>query len=128
MARASHGVLEGSWYCEMTFRRTQEASHVRCVRVCGGRDDRRPPLFARGVTERPPGCARRSLGWVTRHADLQGPVGMDEHGFGFRDISGCKVHRSNRTAYGEPFGASAVCGGVHTAAAVVAAAAAAAGS
>lgn len=31
------------------------------------------------------------LGWCTRKAELQAPVGFDEHGFSYRDLEGSKV-------------------------------------
>lgn len=47
---------------------------------------------------------RCSLGWATKQADLQTPVGFDAHGFAYRDIEGVKVHSSVREPYGEPYG------------------------
>lgn len=36
------------------------------------------------------------IGWSTRAADLQAPVGYNEHSYAVRDISGSRVHRSRR--------------------------------
>ncbi|KAG1654194.1 hypothetical protein FOA52_004569 [Chlamydomonas sp. UWO 241] len=40
------------------------------------------------------------MGWATKKAELQAPVGFDEHGFGFRDLEGSKVHQGKREPYG----------------------------
>lgn len=39
-------------------------------------------------------------GWATKKAELQAPVGFDEHGYGFRDLEGSKVHQGKREPYG----------------------------
>lgn len=44
------------------------------------------------------------LGWCTRRAELQAPVGFDEHGFCYRDLEGSRVHKGLREAYGEAYG------------------------
>ena len=45
------------------------------------------------------------LGWCTKKAELQAPVGFDEHGYAFRDLEGSKVHNGKREAYGAvPYG------------------------
>ena len=44
------------------------------------------------------------VGWSTRKGDLSGPVGCDKYGWGYRDVSGSKVHKGNRDdEYGESF-------------------------
>lgn len=43
------------------------------------------------------------LGWATKKAELQGPVGYDSHSFAYRDIGGVKVHKAAREPYGEPY-------------------------
>lgn len=51
---------------------------------------RLPPLL-------PAACR---LGWATRQAELNAPVGADEHGFGYRSKEGSKVNgRGQRTAH-----------------------------
>ena len=51
-----------------------------------------------------------SVGWATKEANVQFPVGFDEHGFAYRDL-GSAVHRSIRDDdYGETFGAGDVIG------------------
>jgi hypothetical protein len=36
------------------------------------------------------------IGWSTRFANLQAPVGYDEHSYAIRDVSGSRVHKSRR--------------------------------
>lgn len=43
------------------------------------------------------------VGWATRKAELQAPVGADVSGFSFRSIAGSKVHCGERHEYGESF-------------------------
>lgn len=71
-ARASHGVHEGAWYCEVRVSHLGRSGHCR-------------------------------LGWCTRKAELQAPVGFDTFGFSYRDIEGSKVTEGRREPYGEPF-------------------------
>lgn len=50
------------------------------------------------------------LGWSTKQAEINAPVGYDQHGFGYRDLEGSKVHKASREEYGEPFGEGDVLG------------------
>jgi Set1/Ash2 histone methyltransferase complex subunit ASH2 len=50
------------------------------------------------------------LGWSTKQAEINAPVGYDQHGFGYRDLEGSKVHKASRQEYGEPFGQGDVLG------------------
>jgi Set1/Ash2 histone methyltransferase complex subunit ASH2 len=43
------------------------------------------------------------LGWCTRKAELQAPVGYDAFGFCFRDVDGSKVSNGLREPYGQAF-------------------------
>ncbi|GIL55194.1 hypothetical protein Vafri_10798 [Volvox africanus] len=43
------------------------------------------------------------LGWCTRKAELQAPVGYDTFGFSYRDVDGSKVSNGLREAYGQSF-------------------------
>ncbi len=43
------------------------------------------------------------LGWCTRKAELQAPVGYDTFGFCYRDVDGSKVSNGLREPYGQPF-------------------------
>ena len=71
-ARASHGVHEGAWYCEVKVTHLGKSGHCR-------------------------------LGWCTRKAELQAPVGFDTFGFSYRDLEGSKVTDGRRDPYGEPY-------------------------
>lgn len=50
------------------------------------------------------------LGWSSRQAEINAPVGYDQHGFGYRDLEGSRVHKASREAYGEPYGEGDVLG------------------
>jgi Set1/Ash2 histone methyltransferase complex subunit ASH2 len=56
----------------------------------------------------PTGAVR--LGWATRSAELQAPVGCDAHGYSLRSVDGAKVHAGLRQAYGRGFGEGDVVG------------------
>lgn len=71
-ARCSHGVHEGTWYCEVTISRLGSTGHAR-------------------------------VGWCTKRAELQAPVGYDTFGYCYRDLEGSKVTAGKREAYGQPF-------------------------
>ena len=50
------------------------------------------------------------IGWSTNKCELNAPVGFDEHGYGYCDVSGQKVHHRKRQSYGEAFAAGDVVG------------------
>lgn len=50
------------------------------------------------------------LGWSSRQAEINAPVGYDQHGFGYRDLEGSRVHKASREPYGEPYGEEDVLG------------------
>mmetsp|Transcript_34989 Transcript_34989/g.77830 ORF Transcript_34989/g.77830 Transcript_34989/m.77830 type:complete len:356 (+) Transcript_34989:227-1294(+) len=50
------------------------------------------------------------LGWCTKKAELQAPVGFDQFGYAYRDLEGSKVHQGSREPYGQPFGEGDVVG------------------
>lgn len=56
----------------------------------------------------PSGAAR--VGWATRQAEVNGPVGADKYGFSYRSIEGSKVHAAWRDEYGKPYGEDDVVG------------------
>lgn len=43
------------------------------------------------------------LGWSTRRADIETPVGFDSQGFGIRDRTGEFIHKARLKPYGEAF-------------------------
>lgn len=71
-ARCSHGVHQGTWYCEVHVTSLGSTGHCR-------------------------------LGWCTKKAELQAPVGYDKFGYSYRDLEGSKVHKALREPFGEPF-------------------------
>ena len=50
------------------------------------------------------------VGWSTNKCELNAPVGFDQHGYGYCDVSGDKVHHRNRESYGEAYAAGDVVG------------------
>mmetsp|Transcript_38544 Transcript_38544/g.53516 ORF Transcript_38544/g.53516 Transcript_38544/m.53516 type:complete len:327 (+) Transcript_38544:142-1122(+) len=40
------------------------------------------------------------VGWCSKRADIQAPVGCDKHGYCYRDIDGSKLHAGVREVYG----------------------------
>lgn len=50
------------------------------------------------------------VGWGTKQAEINAPVGYDQYGFGYRDLEGSKVHKALREEYAEPYGESDVLG------------------
>jgi Set1/Ash2 histone methyltransferase complex subunit ASH2 len=47
---------------------------------------------------------------VTKKAELQAPIGYDQHGYCYRDLEGSKVHKALREPYGESFSEGDVIG------------------
>ncbi|GFH32442.1 Set1/Ash2 histone methyltransferase complex subunit ASH2 [Haematococcus lacustris] len=77
--RCSHGVHQGTWYCEAKITRLGKTGHVR-------------------------------LGWCTKKAELQAPVGFDTFGYCYRDLEGSKVHDGKRESYGQSYAEGDVVG------------------
>ncbi|KXZ54453.1 hypothetical protein GPECTOR_4g1004 [Gonium pectorale] len=50
------------------------------------------------------------VGWCTRKAELQAPVGYDTFGFSYRDVDGSKVSNGLREPFGQPFSEGDVIG------------------
>jgi hypothetical protein len=84
-ARATHGVSEGRWFCEMEI--------VEQGIACGQGASEAEKRTAAGHVR---------VGWSTAQARVDGPVGMCKHGFAFRDVDGSKVHDGWRSAYSTP--------------------------
>jgi hypothetical protein len=95
MVRATHGVHNGAYYCEVeilppdtTTLKTDETQSENNV----------PDSHIR-------------LGWSTRQGDLQAPLGHDKHGYSYRNVSGSKVNSSTRDdSYGESYGPGDIIG------------------
>ncbi|KAI4259765.1 MAG: hypothetical protein LQ352_000571 [Teloschistes flavicans] len=77
MARANIGAREGRWYYE-------------CKILSGVKSPNQDPALTAGSESG--GHVR--LGWARREASLDTPVGFDAYSYGFRDVSGQKVHLS----------------------------------
>jgi len=87
MIRATHGVHNGAYFWEIEIL---------------------PPVDAPGVDA---SLCHTRVGWSTRQGQLEAPVGNDKHGFGFRDVSGSKVHGGERVDhYGAEFGPGDIIG------------------
>eukprot|EP00879_Flechtneria_rotunda_P001658 GHRR01001818.1.p1 GENE.GHRR01001818.1~~GHRR01001818.1.p1 ORF type:complete len:329 (+),score=121.76 GHRR01001818.1:277-1263(+) len=43
------------------------------------------------------------LGWSTKKAEINAPVGYDQFGLGYRDLDGSKVHKALREEHGQPY-------------------------
>jgi hypothetical protein len=58
-----------------------------------------------------PGDGHVRLGWAAITGELDAPVGYDAWSYGYRDVNGARVHRSERyDGYGQPFGVGDVVG------------------
>eukprot|EP00053_Salpingoeca_punica_P020199 m.210389 g.210389 ORF g.210389 m.210389 type:complete len:518 (-) comp17818_c1_seq2:8572-10125(-) len=84
MVRASNGVRYGTWYFEVTVQKPEDM----------------PGL--------PAGHLR--IGWSQREGNLQGPCGMDEYSYSWRDIKGTKFHVSKGKPYAEEYAPDDVLG------------------
>ncbi len=92
-ARCTHGVDSGTWYCEFEIK----------------------DAFNEEYTKNDVDIAHRNkanvrLGWGTKLAELQAPIGYDAYGYGYRDVGGSKVHKSFLDEYGESYGPGDVIG------------------
>ncbi|KAJ1458067.1 concanavalin A-like lectin/glucanase domain-containing protein [Pelagophyceae sp. CCMP2097] len=93
-ARATHGANAGAWYYEVTILAPAAA-----------------PQFVGSLLPSVLPPAHYRVGWATRQAYLQAPLGYDQFGFAFCDVQGARYHASARDdAYGSPFGAGDVVG------------------
>lgn len=50
------------------------------------------------------------VGMCTYKMEIDGPVGFDQHGYGYRDVAGSKVHDGRREPYGTSFAQGDVLG------------------
>ena len=97
-ARGTHGASEGTWYYEVELtslggRAAASASSA----TAAGPSSTSSPAYSASPSSYYLGAAR--VGWATRAAELQAPVGYDKHGYAFRDREGCKVHDALREPY-----------------------------
>ncbi len=61
----------------------------------------KPVVEGATPVERLAGAGHIRVGWSSSLARIDGPVGMCENGYAFRDVDGSKVHNGWRTPYGE---------------------------
>ena len=81
MVRATHSVYQGSYYFEVE------------ILTSSGPD------------------AHFRVGWSRQHGELLAPVGFDGHSYGYRDIDGSKIHKSQRVDhFGESYGPNDIIG------------------
>jgi hypothetical protein len=110
MVRATHAVDNGKYYWECEILNPEEdptfvsdgartnVSHY--LRGGGGHSHS-------SASETP----HVRIGWALDSAALAAPVGYDKYGYGYRDLSGSKIHNSLREdSYGEAFGPGDVIG------------------
>ncbi|CAI2178513.1 16161_t:CDS:2 [Funneliformis geosporum] len=79
MARANCPVKEGKWFFEVFIDRGGEGK-------IDGKDG-----------------AHVRVGWARREGNRNSPVGSDAYSYGFRDLTGQKIHQSRPAQYGESF-------------------------
>jgi Set1/Ash2 histone methyltransferase complex subunit ASH2 len=82
--RATHGAAAGAWYCEVLLESLGETGQAR-LGWC--------------VLRRWSALRANSPRRVTSAANLNAPVGFDEHGYAFR-CGGDRVHQGRREPYG----------------------------
>jgi len=119
MSRATHGVTSGCYYYEAVILGSPENGGGG-VSVSGNASQRgvkRPltqmiesttatkkndvPTTMQKERQTSSSNGRKNnghirIGWSTRNADLQAPVGYNEHSYGIRDILGSRIHKSRR--------------------------------
>eukprot|EP00878_Enallax_costatus_P001198 GHUV01001340.1.p1 GENE.GHUV01001340.1~~GHUV01001340.1.p1 ORF type:complete len:330 (+),score=92.94 GHUV01001340.1:338-1327(+) len=50
------------------------------------------------------------IGWSTKKAELNAPIGYDQYGLSYRDVDGSMYHKALREDYGTPYGEGDVIG------------------
>lgn len=76
MIRATHGVHSGSYYFEAMILNWKENEQ----------EDNANQNHNEAVEE-----AHFRVGWASRQAELEGPVGYDKFSFAYRDVGGKKI-------------------------------------
>ncbi|KAL9191579.1 hypothetical protein ACHAXT_001285 [Thalassiosira profunda] len=92
MSRATHGVTSGCYYYEAVI--------LSEIGSAGRGRKRSFQETEDGAKENEPQASLKNghlrIGWGTRSADLQAPVGYNEHSYAVRDIGGSRIHKSRR--------------------------------
>mmetsp|Transcript_20050 Transcript_20050/g.30391 ORF Transcript_20050/g.30391 Transcript_20050/m.30391 type:complete len:365 (+) Transcript_20050:72-1166(+) len=101
-SRATHGVNSGDYYYECWIMPGPTADEIKDILPSNAR--LAPKLKEQLQNGKNPGAHSR-IGWSMRLGDLQAPVGYDKWSYGYRDISGSRVHKSRREDGwgGEPY-------------------------
>lgn len=116
MSRATHGATSGCYYYEAVV--LDHSHRVKGGRGSGQSSERgvkrsHQEMEAERTTEETKNSSDKNdvpampeetksngghlrIGWSTRSADLQAPVGYNEHSYGIRDIMGSRIHKSRR--------------------------------
>ncbi|KAI0873117.1 hypothetical protein GGS24DRAFT_502114 [Hypoxylon argillaceum] len=84
MARANVAMREGTWYWECKVTRGILKNETGTKSASGGKDGAYQPESHGHVR----------MGFARREASLDAPVGFDAYSYGFRDVTGQKVHMS----------------------------------
>jgi len=112
MSRATHGATSGCYYYEAVILGSDESSDSSNA----GRGLKRPlqeveetlkenetgsSSAEKGTTQQKQKASMTMnghlrIGWSTRSADLQAPVGYNEHSYAIRDTMGSRIHKSRR--------------------------------
>jgi hypothetical protein len=114
MSRATHGASVGCYYYEALIlgsggergrRGLKRPLHEADGETTGGStaaaaatDNLRETKTSGGsaIDMSKVGGGHVRIGWSTRYADLQAPVGYNEHSYAIRDIHGSRIHKSRR--------------------------------
>ena len=94
--RATHGVDEGSWYFEVRLRLFTSSTLVQRILLTF--------TSLQVAVEHLGESGHVRLGVGSQWGDLQGPVGIDAHSYGYCSSSGDSVFNSQRQAFGTAFG------------------------
>ena len=92
-ARCTYGVNSGTWYCEFEIKDASKEEETK---------------HEVDITHKDKANVR--VGWGTKLAELQAPIGYDAYGYGYRDLEGHKLHKSCRELYGDSYGPGDVIG------------------
>ena len=111
MSRATHGASSGCYYYEAVIIGGGDEEEKRGVKRLLQQSEENTDSDKKQKTNGTMNGHIR-IGWSTRHADLQAPVGYNEHSFAIRDIMGSRIHGSRRedTWGGVSFGPGDVLG------------------
>jgi hypothetical protein len=100
MSKASDSVYAGNWYWECEILEALPSTSPIA-------DNNNEDGTGAAVEDQP----HFRVGWATKQGSNQAPVGYDKHSFGYRDVTGSKIHKSERVDhYGEAYGPGDIIG------------------